>query len=238
MAAVALDLEFEGDTLLCASTSWTNGSLNLTQVWVSHTARGYKNLEHATIQALIYQLWQYYCEGITLVTWGGTSSDWPKLYKYAQPEFKDKVKIMALTSIDIPLISAAANGMMMSLTSTAMGMGLGARPACDSEDVPRLWNSGDVTKQHDVVKHVHWDAWACAELYAKLLASAQFSRPSLSWVTKRSGVRSVRLHRKGITGAYSLPCVQDILHWAPPETLFEVPTYLRVDNLTAWLKST
>ena len=236
MSAVALDLEFSGDILLCAATSWTNGSVNFTQVWVSHTTKGYKNLEHVSVQALIYQLWQYYCEGITLVTWGGTSSDWLKLYNYAQPEFRDKSKLMALASIDIPLVSAAANGMMMSLTSTAMGMGLGARPACDSEDVPRLWNSGDVLKQNDVVKHVHWDAWACAELYSKLLAASQFSRPSLSWVTKRSGVRSVRLHRKGRDGVFSLPCVQDILHWAPPETLFEIPIHLKVDTLTAWLR--
>jgi hypothetical protein len=235
--AVALDLEFDGDTLLCAATSWSDGTLNLTQSWVSHSSSGYENLQPALIQALIHQLWVYHQQGIVLVTWGGTSSDWPKLFLHATEEYKPKVKEMALASVDIPLISAGANGMMMSLTSTAMGMGLGARPACDSEDVPRLWNSGEVTKQHDVVKHVNWDAWACAALWDKLYSSCQFSRPALSWVTKRSGVRSVRLHRKGSPGEYTLPCVKDILSWAPPETVFVVPDYLRAENLTAWLRN-
>lgn len=234
--AVALDLEFDGDVLLCGATSWTNGTLNLTQLWVSHNAKGYNPLPESTVDALIQQLWQYHTEGITLVTWGGTSSDWIKLYAHAKAEMKDRVRDMALASIDIPLVSAAANGMMMSLTSTAMGMGLGARPACDSEDVPRLWNSQDPTKQHDVVKHVQWDAWACAALWDKLYAAAQFSRPSLSWVTKRSGVRSVRLHRIG-GPVYTLPCVRALLKWAPPETLFEVPLHLRVDTQTSWLRT-
>jgi hypothetical protein len=236
--AVSLDLEFDKDTLLCAATSWTNGTLNLTQTWVSHNLKGYDNLQPATIDALIMQLWAYHCSGLKILTWGGTGSDWIKLYNHAaSPEWKVRVRQMALASIDIPLISAAANGMMMSLTSTAMGMGVGARPACDSEDVPRLWNSQDASKQHDVVKHVQWDAWACAELWNKLNSSAQFSRPLLSWVTKRSGVRSVRLHRTGESGSYGLPCVMDILSWAPPETMFEVPLYLRVDTQTAWLRA-
>jgi hypothetical protein len=234
--AVALDLEFDGDTLLCAATSWTNGTLNLTQVWVSHNSVGYDTLQPSMLHALLDQLWQYHSQGIRLVTWGGTSSDWPKLYNHAPEELKSRVRDMALGSIDIPLVSAAANGMMMSLTSTAMGMGLGARPACDSEDVPRLWNSHDASKQHDVVKHVQWDAWACAALWDKLISAAQFSRPALSWVTKRSGVRSVRLHRTGTTGMYTLPCVRDLLSWAPPEPSFEVPLHLRVDCQTEWLR--
>jgi hypothetical protein len=237
-AAVSLDLEFEGETILCAATSWTNGTLNSTQIWVSRNAKGYEPMNDFMIDALIQQLWQHYIQGIYLVTWGGTSSDWLKLWKYAKtPEIKKCIMEMAHYSIDIPLVSAAATGMMMSLTSTAMGMGLGARPACDSEDVPRLWNTKDPVKQEEVVAHVKWDAWACAALWNKLVAQAQFSRPQLSWVTKKSGLRSVRLHRvQNHDQIWVLPRVLEVLKWETPNPQFVIPDHLRTDKLTSWLK--
>jgi len=236
--AVALDLEFEGDTILCAATSWTNGTLNLPQIWVSHSVKGFEPLSNFMIEALIQQLWSYHLQGITLVTWGGTSSDWLKLWNYAKTQDARKCIIeMAYASVDIPLVSAAATGMMMSLTSTAMGMGLGARPACDSEDVPRLWSTQDPVKQSEVVNHVKWDAWACAALWDKLIAQAQFSRPQLSWVTKKSGLRSVRLHRTQNTSlVWVLPKVEEVLKWDIPKPQFTIPEHLRTEKLTGWLK--
>jgi hypothetical protein len=236
--AVALDLEFEGDLILCAATSWTNGTLNVPQLWVSHNATGYEPLNNFMIDALIQQLWTYHLQGITLVTWGGTSSDWLKLWKYAKtPEIRKCILEMAHASVDIPLVSAAATGMMMSLTSTAMGMGLGARPACDSEDVPRLWNTKDPAKQNEVVNHVKWDAWACAALWEKLIAQAQFSRPQLCWVTKKSGLRSVRLHRvQNSALVWVLPKVEEVLKWEKPKPQFTIPEHLRTEKLTSWLK--
>jgi hypothetical protein len=205
---------------------------------VSHNAKGYEPLNEFMIDALIQQLWTYHVQGICLVTWGGTSSDWLKLWKYAKTaEARRCIVEMALASYDIPLVSAAATGMMMSLTSTAMGMGLGARPACDSEDVPRLWNTQDPVKQNEVVSHVKWDAWACAALWDKLIAQAQFSRPQLSWVTKKSGLRSVRLHRElNADKVYTLPRVSEVLKWETPNTQFVIPEHLRTEKLTGWLR--
>jgi hypothetical protein len=238
--AVALDLEFEGDKILCAATSWTNGTINVPQLWVSHNASGYEPLNDFMIDALIQQLWTHHQQGITLVTWGGTSSDWLKLWRYAKtPEIRKCILEMAHASVDIPLVSAAATGMMMSLTSTAMGMGLGARPACDSEDVPRLWNTHDPAKQNEVVNHVKWDAWACAALWDKLIAQAQFSRPQLSWVTKKSGLRSVRLHRVQNAGlVWVLPKVEEVLKWDKPKPQFTIPEHLLTERLTSWLRET
>lgn len=236
--AVSLDLEFDGDTILCAATSWTNGALNLPQIWVSRNAKGYEPMNDFMIDALITQLWTHHLQGIYLVTWGGTSSDWKKLHAYAKtPETKACIMEMAKFSIDIPLVSAAATGMMMSLTSTAMGMGLGARPACDSEDVPRLWNTHDPVKQEEVVEHVKWDAWACAALWNKLIAQAQFSRPQISWVTKKSGLRSLRLHRMhNAQNVWVLPRVWEVLKWENPNPQFVIPDHLKTEKLTSWLR--
>ena len=159
--ALSFDLELDGDIILCASSAWTNGLLNFPTTWTSYDKEGYVAMLPETLGAFIASLWKAHSDGIVLVTWGGTGSDWKALIK-AAPEHSDKIREMALASVDIPLISAASNGMMMGLAATAQGMGIGDRPSCDSEQVPELWRTGDVAKQNEVVSHVRWDAWACA----------------------------------------------------------------------------
>jgi hypothetical protein len=210
--------------------------LQVPQLWVSADATGFTNLSKASIEALIDSLWRMHQSGVTLVTWGGTGSDWPKLIN-ALPEHAQKIREMALSSVDIPLISAAANGMMMGLAATAAGMGLGARPACDSEVVPALWTSGDAVKQNEVLRHVEWDACACASLWSRLNFMSQFNRPQLSWITQKSGPRSVRLNRvKSGDAAWSLPNVREVMQWDEPSANFRIPAHLHPKSLTAWLK--
>jgi hypothetical protein len=188
-----------------------------------------------TLGAFIASLWKAHSDGIVLVTWGGTGSDWKALIK-AAPEHSDKIREMALASVDIPLISAASNGMMMGLAATAQGMGIGDRPSCDSEQVPKLWRTRDVAKQNEVVSHVRWDAWACAYIYSKLFMSSQFDRPQLTWVTQRSGHRSVRLQRTREGEGFKLPTVREILTWDQPVSSFPIPDHLSSEKMMAWLR--
>jgi len=236
--AVSVDLEFDGDVILCAATCWTNGFLFLPQVWCSHGPSELVPLTPATLQALLDSLWDFHVTGSTLVTWGGTGCDWPKLLKAADASYADKIRQMALASIDIPLISVAANGMMMGLSATAMGMGFGFRPSCESELVPSMWNSKDAMKQHEVVQHVQWDAWVTVQIYNRLMFQVNFARPQITWVTQRSGPRSVRLQRERLpSGDWGLPSVSCLLTWDEPVAKFQIPEHLHPSKLTAWLRT-
>jgi len=236
-SALAFDIELDGDTILCASSAWTNGFLTIPNTWTSHNKDGFVPLEPETLCAFIMSLWKAHSDGVVLVTWGGTGSDW-KILSAAYPDHADKIRQMALAAVDIPLISAASNGMMMGLTATAVGMGLGTRPSCDSEDVPKLWKTGEASKQNEVVNHVKWDAWACATIYSRLYILSQFGRPQLTWMTMRSGQRSVRLQRSAEkkNGFYYLPTVSEILTWDKPIANFSIPDHLSSDKMLEWLR--
>lgn len=236
--AVAVDLEFDGDVILCAATCWTNGFLFVPHVWCSEGPNGFDPLTSSMISALILNLWGFHEAGVTIVTWGGTGCDWPKLMNAAPPHLHDNIRSLALASVDIPLISVAANGMMMGLTSTAMGMGFGFRPSCDSELVPSLWNSKDAFKQNEVVQHVQWDAWVTAQIYNRLMFQVNFARPQITWMTQRSGARSVRLQRERLpSGDWGLPSVQRVMTWDEPVAKFQIPEHLHPTKLTRWLRS-
>lgn len=234
--ALALDIEFDGDTILCAASCWSDGFVQVPQIWTTQGATKFEPLSQPMIEALVDTLWSAHAAGTTLLTWGGTGSDWVKLAK-AVPHCKDQIKEMALNSVDIPLVSAAANGMMMGLTASALGMGLGSRPACDSAEVPALWASGNAVQQFEVVQHVKWDAWATLELFHRLMLQAPSSRPQLTWITQRSGPRAVRLRRShSPSGDYELPRVKELLTWEAPKTTFPIPDHLKAEHALQWLK--
>jgi hypothetical protein len=239
MTAVALDLEFDGDTILCAATCWTNGLLQVPQLWVSHSAQGFAPLTKGVISSLVDALWNFHQNQVTIVTWGGTGCDWPRLAKSASAEDADRIRTLALNSVDIPLISAAANGMMMGLSATAAGMGLGMRPHCTSEDVPMLWKTKDAAKQNEVVQHVQWDAWVTVQIWTRLMFQIAYARPQICWITQRSGLRSVRLHREMAAdgSAWVLPSVDSIMKWNAPHAKFQIPEHLHPLRLTQWLRT-
>lgn len=234
--AVCLDLELDGDTILCAATAWTNGFMTIPQLWVEQTKTGFAPLGPKNIELLLDFLVQCKDQGMALVTWGGTNTDWRMLHKAVGDERKAQVKELAMYAVDIPLLSSAANGMMMGLTAVAQGMGLGKRPACDSQDVPNYWNSGDAKMLNDVFLHVQWDASTCAAIYNRLTFNAQFQRPLMTWMTVRGQMRSVRLQReKTQDGSYKLPRVADLILWEPPTTNFRIPEHLHPKTIIQWL---
>jgi len=235
--ALSFDVEYDGDKLLCACTAWTNGTLTVPQLWSSSNKDGFTELSQQTFSALLETLWSAHCSGVVILSWGGTGSDWPAMTKMAKNQSqKEKIKTMAKASVDIPLISAASSGMMMGLVSASMGMGMGSRQSCDSEHVPLFWNSGDPVKQNEVLQHVIWDSMACAAIYNKLYFTAQSSRPSLHWITQKSGPRTVRLPRmRNEDGTYTLPVVGEMLTWPEPTTSFRIPDHLNPQKIMRWL---
>lgn len=234
---VAFDLEYDDDKILCACTAWSNGMVCVPQLWSTPQKDGFTILNQSTYDALLDSLWDAHMSGCTVLTWGGTGSDWPVMLKNARDDVqRKKVTLLARESVDIPLVSVAANGMMMGLVPAAVGMGLGMRPSCDSEDVPRFWKSGNPAKQNEVLQHVVWDCKTLASIYFKLYFSAQHARPTLQWITQKSGPRSVRLQRINEGGIFRLPSVKETLSWPDPKANFEIPAHLHPRTLTAWLR--
>ena len=235
MTALSFDMEFDDTKILCAATCWSNGLINIPHLWISQDAKGFIPLQESALDAMIDQLWKAHETGVTLVTWGGTGTDWKKL-SAACPHHANRIREMALAAVDLPLISAAATGMMMGLNATAVGMGIGSRPFCESENIPAMWNTNDPAKQNEIAQHVQWDAYACVSLYNKLHFSAQFGRPQLTWVTQKSGPRSVRLQRIAGDEGFHLPCVNDVLLWQQPIAKFKIPDHLSSAKMLEWLR--
>ena len=237
-SAIAIDLEWDGVSILCAATSWVDVAFGFTPeplLWAAPTANGYVPLTQAFLETFVDMLWQSHLSGVTLVTWGGTGSDWKALLTSC-PTREAALREMALASVDIPLISVAQNGMMQSLVSTARAMGMAPRSGCElSADVPRMWKQGPAA-QTEVLRHVQWDAWATCQLYAKLYTAAQVTRPQLTWNTMRSGTRSVRLQRTKRGEEWCLPTVKEILEWPSPICNFPIPPHLHPHELTKWLR--
>ena len=212
------------------------------QLWSSSTKDGFSELQPLQYDALLDTLWMAHLSGCVVATWGGTGSDWPIMLKNARSEEQRmRIRTLAKESVDIPLISAAANGMMMGLVPASLGMGLGTRPACESEDVPRFWNSGDPARQNEVLQHVLWDSKTLAEIYFKLYFAAQGGRPALHWITQKSGPRTVRLQRVKVSeengeDRYVLPSVKEVMTWPEPQTNFEIPSHLHAKKLCEWLR--
>jgi hypothetical protein len=236
--AISFDLEYDGDKLLCACTAWTNGVITVPQLWSSSNKDGFTELSTQAYNALLESLWNAHCSGVIIITWGGTGSDWTAMTKMAKNvSQKDKIKLLAKSSVDIPLISASSSGMMMGLVAASMGMGFGARNNCDSEHVPLFWNSKDPVKQNEVLQHVIWDAMTCAAIYNKLYFTAQSSRPSLHWITQKSGPRTIRLPRtKQEDGTHTMPTVSELLTWPDPVTNFKIPDHLNPKKIMKWLE--
>jgi len=234
MSALAVDLEWDGETILCASTCFImHDFFPAPQVWVNATGDGYIPMTTSLLEALIEFLWMSHKSGTTIVTWGGTGSDF-KALATACPKHFNKCKEMALKSIDIPFLSVCQSGMMQSLVSTAHANGMVPRISCASSDVPKMWKLG-IIAQADVLSHVQWDSWACAQIYHKLLLSSQLSRPQLSWSTQRSGIRTIRLPREKVGDFYRLPTVEEALLLPTPISGFTIPEHLQPKTLTAWM---
>ena len=233
---LALDLEWDSSTILCAATAWIDDSFAPTpQLWALPCAQKFVPLSPTLIDALIDTLYAAFKGGTRIVTWGGTGTDWKALLK-ASPHKEDMIKELARGSIDIPLVSVAHNGMMQSLVSTAYAMGLVQRSGCDlSADVPKLW-AGGIQSQMQVLDHVQWDAWATAQIFHRLHLAAQYGRPQLTWSTQRSGLRSVRLQRVKTEKGWSLPSVSDVMTWPVPVCKFSIPDHLHPLQFTSWLK--
>ncbi len=236
MSALAVDLEWDGDTILCASTCFIMYDFfPPPQVWVNATGNGYIPMTSSLLDALIEFLWMSYKSGTTIITWGGTGSDFKALAN-ASPKHAQKCKEMALKNVDIPFLSVCQSGMMQSLVSVAHAYGMVPRISCASSDVPKMWKLG-IIAQADVLSHVQWDSWACAQIYHKLLLASQLNRPQLSWSTQRSGIRSIRLPREKTETGYRLPTVEEALLLPTPVSGFTIPEHLRPTTLTLWMDS-
>lgn len=238
MNALSFDLELDDDKILCASTYlYSNNFIYVPQLFVTQKENGFTYLSDLSIDSLIESLWIAHSFGTTILTWGGTGSDWPKLLK-AAPRHEAKIREMALQSVDIPLICAASTGMMMGLSATADGMNMGSRPNCESDQVPIFWKSNDPIKQFEVIQHVQWDAWACLQIWLKMMYQIQQIRPMIYWITKKNGRRSLRLKRqKSVDNKWELPRVKNVIEWETPVTVFDIPKHLEAKSMTQWLHS-
>lgn len=136
-------------------------------------------LSLTTVQAFVKTLAEKKSGGHTIVTWGGSSSDFKLLAKESKQDLI--VRSLALDSIDIPMCTCISIGVMMGLNAACAALGLNLKESGSSKDVPELWRSK--TQRHAVIQHVSNDAFA-----TMTVLDAMMRNSNLSWVTQRGHV--------------------------------------------------
>lgn len=135
----------------------------------------------ATLEAFIDHL-ALLAQTSTLVTWGGSASDW-RLLNRECPSRKDLIHKLALESIDIPLCAFMNIGTMMGLNAASMAIGLNLKETNDSKLVPELWRT--IEERHKVLQHVSNDSYATMQVFLRALETG-----CLPWITKRQQLQT------------------------------------------------
>lgn len=186
---------------------------------------------------LLDYLWDAHARGDTLVTWGGTASDWRVLEAVCgSAAYAEKCRVMAAHHVDVPFAAASSMGGMMGLRAACLGMGLEAKHPCASAAVPLMWAAG---MQALVGAHVTADAAATARVYAAMFDRARddgADAPSLVWQTAKGAAatwyapwRADKARVLTVAECMALPK-------ATPK--FTAPLAMDRDAIAAWLQPT
>jgi len=182
------DLEFTDliqtplqETLHIACASIFSTGDTFPQVWYEDNSELY--LSETTLVAFIQTLQQLESQGHTIVTWGGSSSDWKLLHKEC-PSLQTEIISMALRSVDIPMCSCMAIGTMMGLSSAAEAIGFKFKEESDSKEVPALWRSQNSEDKLKVLQHVSNDSYATMQVLLRSL-----EKKILPWISKKLEVK-------------------------------------------------
>jgi hypothetical protein len=136
-------------------------------------------MSEKTLEAFIDSLALLVRDSHTIVTWGGSASDWRLLEKEC-PGKSQQIRQMALESIDIPMCSCISIGMMMGLNAACMALGFSLKETGASENIPELWAQATIDSRLKVLQHVSNDSFATM----MVLKHAESTR-SLPWISKK-----------------------------------------------------
>jgi len=195
------------------------------QVWYemqTHTIEPGPFMSQATVDAFVATLAERSASGHTIVTWGGSSSDFKVLAKEC-PEKEALVRTLDLYSIDIPMCTCLSIGTMMGLNAACAAIGLNLKESGSSKDVPEKWR--DLTKRHEVIQHVSNDAFATMSVLDSLLRTSQ-----LNWITKRDQLRSWH-----ISAPKDLWSVRECLAKELPAMPYQILPQFNAKLLARWL---
>lgn len=182
--------------IACAALVTSDGSYVF---WHGGLAAGgglRESMSSAQVHQLVEHLFRLLTDGFTIVTWGGTASDFRVLFnECTTTRHRWMVTQIAWAHVDVPLLAAAAMGCMMGLDAVADAMGLAGKTFA-STDVPSLW--ARPSEQARVLQHVRNDAELTAHIYAKMFDHAMLwttrsglhtKSPLLKWRTRAGGLK-------------------------------------------------
>ena len=167
------DLHVACASILSTDEAWP-------QVW--HEADGHY-MGHTTLEAFVDAL-ALRAETTTLVTWGGSASDW-RVLAVECPSRKDLICRLALESIDLPMCACMSIGMMMGLNAACMALGFTLKEGESSASVPELWRQ--LEQRPKVLQHVANDSFA-----TMLVLKQAENSGVLPWITRRGDRREWR----------------------------------------------
>jgi hypothetical protein len=182
----------ESVRILCGSVAviHANGRSLMTNYWTRPTRASATTppMADGDVFAMVDSLLDYFRRGYTVVTWGGTASDFRVLHAHClragDRSRAAAVRALASDHVDIPLCTVASSGHMMGLSAACHAMSVPLEKGDDdSRTVGLMW----VRNPERVIRHCMNDAWATMRVYD--IARNQFPVPKLWWVTRKGHVR-------------------------------------------------
>lgn len=154
--------------------------------------------------------------GYTIITWGGTASDFRILAKEV-PEYDKLLVQLCLKHIDIPFCAASHIGMMMGLGATSKGLQFEEKCA-NSKDIPEMWTSD----KSSVLKHVSTDALLTMQIVNHIIANN-----TIKWYTQKGTIRT--------WSPCILLCVSDCLLMPLPNVPFPIADTMNPKLTSKWM---
>lgn len=145
-------------------------------------------MPYDVVRQVVDALYEYTHTHWSVVTWGGTASDFRVLHaqclRHGDFRRARMVRTITLRHYDVPLCTASTSGHMMGLSAVcqAMGVPLDKKPG-DSRDIASHW----LADPDHVIRHVLADAWSTVRVFD--VSSNQFPEPRIHWVTRTNAVK-------------------------------------------------
>jgi hypothetical protein len=176
-------------------------------------------MSEKTVRAFVEALECMASKGHTLVTWGGSATDWRMLAKEC-PDKSETIRSLALNSVDVPMCSCMSIGMMMGLNAACMAIGLDLKDSEASSKVPDMWLQAD--QRQKVLQHVSNDSYATMQIVLRATLTKE-----LPWITKKGHMKT--------WSPVVLATVRQCLAKELPKVPFEIGPNHNAKLLARWL---
>jgi hypothetical protein len=216
--------EWETPKIICAAIFTEAGG---TSVFYGDKYAAF--MSESEVCRLFDELYDHFCRGGTIVSWGGCAVDFRAIFENVSPDRRPKCIKIAKAHIDIPVASSTDMGVMMSLDAASRGMGIGFKTEGESENAPKYWKE---RKFDRVLHHVKKDAEMTLRVYNKVMST---NPPCLLWLSKTCKKKQWFCSWVFDGRQVRMLTVDEAVQRKVPHTPFIIPPGMDRNRATKWI---